>query len=131
MTVQPGLCPAWSEPKLLVFSCTGSFFFFLFLGETSIIVGCFCWFVVPGAPESSNERLIFVVVFLEKPGIEPATLAHLQVLYLTHHSAIKSQRLHKNNECHVMNNRLFAYTKTKMQISCAVTDKLLSFCYNY
>ena len=25
VTVQPGLCRTWSEPKLLVFSCTGSF----------------------------------------------------------------------------------------------------------
>ena len=25
VTVQPGLCPTWSEPKLLVFSSTGSF----------------------------------------------------------------------------------------------------------
>ena len=27
MTVQPGLCWTWSEPKLLVLSCTGSFSF--------------------------------------------------------------------------------------------------------
>ena len=25
MLVQPGLCQTWSEPKLLVFSCTGSY----------------------------------------------------------------------------------------------------------
>ena len=25
VTVQPGLCQTWLEPKLLVFSCTGSF----------------------------------------------------------------------------------------------------------
>ena len=41
------------------------FFFFFFLGETSTIVGCFCGFVVPGAPEGSTGRLIFVVVFGE------------------------------------------------------------------
>ena len=45
---------------------------FFFLGETSTIGGCFCGFIVPGAPEGSTGRLIFVVV-LEKPGIEPAT----------------------------------------------------------
>ena len=36
-----------------------------FLGETSTIGGCFCGFVVPGAPKGSTERLIFVVVFGE------------------------------------------------------------------
>ena len=36
-----------------------------FLGETSSIGGCFCGFVVPGAPEGSTGRLIFVVVFGE------------------------------------------------------------------
>ena len=30
-------------------------------------------FVVPGAPEGSTGRLVFEFVFLEKPGIEPAT----------------------------------------------------------
>ena len=44
---------------------TGHFFF---LGETSTVGGCFCGFVVPGAPEGSTVRR-----FLEKPGIEPAT----------------------------------------------------------
>ena len=34
---------------------------FFFLGETSNIVGCFCGFVVPGAPECSTGRLVFVV----------------------------------------------------------------------
>ena len=29
MTVQPGLCRTWSEPKLLVFSCTGSIIYFV------------------------------------------------------------------------------------------------------
>ena len=33
----------------------------LFLGETSTIAVCFCGFVVPGAPECSTGRLIFVV----------------------------------------------------------------------
>ena len=50
---------------------------FFFLGETSTVESCFLWvFVVPGAPEGSTGRLIFVVVFffiLEKPGIKPAT----------------------------------------------------------
>ena len=32
------------------------FFFFFFLGETSTIGGCFCGFVVPGAPEGSTGR---------------------------------------------------------------------------
>ena len=27
VTVQAGLCQTWSEPKVLVFSCTGSYFF--------------------------------------------------------------------------------------------------------
>ena len=40
---------------------------FFFLGETSTIVGCFCGFVVPGAPEGSTGRLIFVVVFWSSP----------------------------------------------------------------
>ena len=45
-----------------------------FLGDTSTIegcffLGCFCGFVVPGAPEGSTGRRFF----LEKPGIEPAT----------------------------------------------------------
>ena len=45
--------------------------FFFFLGETSTStrVGCFCGFVVPGAPKGLTERLVFVVVFFEKPGI--------------------------------------------------------------
>ena len=29
VTVQPGLCQTCSEPKLLVFSCTGSFLFYM------------------------------------------------------------------------------------------------------
>ena len=32
------------------------FFFFFFLGEISTIGGCFCGFVVPGAPEGSTGR---------------------------------------------------------------------------
>ena len=46
---------------------------FFFLGETSTIVGCFCGFVVPSAPEGSTGRLIFLLLALEKPGIKPAT----------------------------------------------------------
>ena len=42
-------CPEWQ--KLIFF-----FFFFFFLGETSTIGGCFCGFVVPGAPEGSTGR---------------------------------------------------------------------------
>ena len=30
-------------------------------------------FVIPGAPEGSTRRLTFVVVFLEKPGVEPVS----------------------------------------------------------
>ena len=41
-----------------------------FLGETSTIGGCFCGFVDPGAPEGSTGRLV-LLLFLEKPGIEP------------------------------------------------------------
>ena len=36
------------------------------------IIGCFYGFVVPGAPKGSTGRLI-LLLFLEKPGIEPAT----------------------------------------------------------
>ena len=32
MTVKAGLCPTWSEPKLLVFSRTGSFYNFAISG---------------------------------------------------------------------------------------------------
>ena len=55
----------------------------LFLGETSTLGGCFCGFVFPGAPEGSTGRLIFSLVFLEKPGIEPA-IPGLQGEWLNH-----------------------------------------------
>ena len=44
--------PEGSNRGLLFFF----FFFFFPLGETSTIGGCFCGFVVPGAPEGSTGR---------------------------------------------------------------------------
>ena len=37
-TVQPGLCQTWSEPKLLVFSRTGSYSFYLILAEQKLFI---------------------------------------------------------------------------------------------
>ena len=44
MTVQPGLCRTWSEPKLLVFSRTGSFVLYYFeqllRSESEMCINC-------------------------------------------------------------------------------------------
>ena len=41
MTVQPGLCQTWSEPKLLVFSHTGSYVFTIKVKRVEICTGSF------------------------------------------------------------------------------------------
>ena len=54
------------------------------LGETSTIGGCFCGFVVPGAPEAQRE------VDFVGPGIEPANPG-LQGERLNHCTTVASQ----------------------------------------
>ena len=62
--------------KVLLYHMNGKFFYFkqrnvpifFFPWETSTIGGCFCGFVVLGAPQGSTGRR-----FLEKPVIEPGT----------------------------------------------------------
>ena len=57
MTVQPGLCRTWSEPKLLVISSTGSFFFLLCFAQNNAYY-CFLLFLV-----SEIANIFFVVLF--------------------------------------------------------------------
>ena len=50
--------------------------FFFFLGETSTIVGCFCGFVVPGAPEGSTGEVDFCCCFWRSPGLNLRPLVY-------------------------------------------------------
>ena len=43
LIVQPGLCRAWSEPKLLFFSCTGSYLFSEELMSSNMMVVICLW----------------------------------------------------------------------------------------
>ena len=52
MTVQPGLCRTWSEPKLFVFSCTGSVSYYN-LSNVCLFV---CLFVCSPTPPRSLGR---------------------------------------------------------------------------
>ena len=58
--------------------------------ETSTIGGCFCVFVVPGAPESSTGRLLFVVVFWRSPGSNLRPLVYKASDLTLHHGAFSS-----------------------------------------
>ena len=44
MTVQAGFCRTWSEPKLLVFSCTGSCVVYILVVKMKIFTGNFLIF---------------------------------------------------------------------------------------
>ena len=72
--------------------CIVFFFFFFFFFSCVCVCVCVCvgGFVVPGAPEGSTERLIFVVVFGEVRDRNCDPWFTRRVTYLLHHGGFCS-----------------------------------------
>ena len=57
VTVQPGLCQTWSEPKLLVFSCTGSLCHLWYTYQRHVILSLYEINIILHSKSKVNKHL--------------------------------------------------------------------------